>query len=61
MQNPQQIISQLSAFMNNFKGDPKAEAMKAIQSAGLNQQQLNQLQSQASQIYQMGQQMGLFK
>ncbi len=51
----------LKSFMSGFKGDPEQEARKMIQQAGLNQQQLNQLQSQANNIYSMAQQFGLFK
>lgn len=60
MQNPQAIM-QLISFMNNYKGNPKEDAMKAIQNAGLNQQQLNELQNQANALYAMGRQMGFIK
>lgn len=61
MQNPIQMMQQLKGFMDGYKGNPQEDAMKMIQQAGLNQNQLNQLQSQANNIYQMGKQMGLFK
>lgn len=60
-QNPMQMMQQLKAFMSGYQGNPKDEAMKMIQQSGMNQQQLNQLQNQATSIYKMGQQMGLFK
>lgn len=59
MQNPMQMMQQLSSFMNGYRGNAKDEAMKLIQ--GLNQQQLNDLQNQANAIYAMGQRMGMFK
>lgn len=60
-QNPMEIMQQLKSFMSGYKGDPEQEARKMIQQAGLNQQQLNQLQSQANSIYAMAQQFGLIK
>lgn len=60
-QNPMQMIQMLSRFASGYKGDPQKEAMAKIQEAGLNQQQLNQLQNQANQLYQIGKQFGVFK
>lgn len=60
-QNPMEIMQQLKTFMGGYKGDPEQEARQMIQQAGLNQQQLNQLQSQANSIYAMAQKFGLIK
>lgn len=51
--NPMAMIQQFMQFKQNFQGDPKAEVMKMMQSGRLNQQQLNQLQSMASQFQQI--------
>ena len=45
-----QKIQMLNEFKNNFKGDPKAEMMKLIQSSGMPQAELNRLQNEATQI-----------
>lgn len=54
-------LNQLNQFMRSFQGDPKAEVMKRIQSSGMNQQQLNQLQEQANQLYLMAKNAGIVK
>ena len=46
----QRMMQQLQQFKANFKGDPKAEVEKLLQSGRLNQQQLNQLQQMAKQF-----------
>ena len=46
----QQMMQQFNQFKANFKGDPKAEVEKLLQSGRLNQQQLNQLQQMAKQF-----------
>lgn len=46
----QRMIQQLNQFRANFKGDPKAEVEKLLQSGKMSQQQLNQLQAMAKQI-----------
>lgn len=51
--NPFQMIQQFNEFRNNFKGDPKQEVMKLMQSGRLNQNQLNQLQQMANQFQNM--------
>lgn len=53
MTNPMQMIQQFMQFKNNFRGDPQQEVMKLLQSGRMNQQQLNQLQQQATQFQQM--------
>ena len=42
-----QMMQQFQQFKANFRGDPKAEVEKLLQSGKLNQQQLNQLQQMA--------------
>ena len=39
---PMQMIQQFMQFRQNFKGDPKAEVEKMLQSGKISQQQLNQ-------------------
>lgn len=53
MNNPMQMIQQFNQFRSNFTGDPKAEVMKLLQSGRINQTQLNQLQSMATQFQNM--------
>ena len=45
-----QMVQQFNQFKANFKGDPKAEVEKLMQSGKLSQQQLNQLQQMAKQF-----------
>ena len=45
-----QIVQQFNQFKANFKGDPKAEVEKMVQSGKLSQAQLNQLQQMAKQF-----------
>ena len=59
--NPMQMMQNLKQFASGIQGNPQEIAMKKIQEAGLNQQQLNQLQQQANSIYAMAQQFGIFK
>ena len=44
-----QMIQQFMQFKQNFKGDPKAEVEKMLQSGRISQQQLNQVQQIAGQ------------
>mgnify|MGYP003301282120 CR=1 FL=1 len=48
-----QMLQQFMQFKNSFKGDPKQEVMKLLQSGKINQQQLNQLQQMASDFQKM--------
>lgn len=48
-----QMVQQFNQFKQTFKGDPKAEVEKLLQSGRLNQQQLNQLQQMAKQFKQL--------
>ena len=45
-----QMIQQFMQFKQNFKGDPKAEVQKMLQSGRISQQQLNQVQQMAGQF-----------
>ena len=47
---PMQIMQQFMQFKQNFKGDPKAEVQKMLQSGRISQQQLNQVQQMAGQF-----------
>ena len=47
---PMQMIQQFMQFKQNFKGDPKAEIQKMLQSGKISQQQLNQVQQMAGQF-----------
>lgn len=49
----QNMIQQFRQFQQSFKGDPKAEVEKLVQSGKISQQQLNQLQQAASQFQQL--------
>ena len=50
---PMQMIQQFMQFKQNFKGDPKAEVQKMLQSGKISQQQLNQVQQMAGQFQHM--------
>lgn len=50
---PMQMIQQFMQFKQNFKGDPKAEVEKMLQSGKISQQQLNQVQQMARQFQHM--------
>lgn len=52
-QNPIAMIQQFNQFRQNFQGDPQQEVQKLIASGKMSQQQLNQLQSMATQFQQM--------
>lgn len=45
-----QMVQQFNQFKANFKGDPKAEVEKLLQSGKISQQQLNQIQVMANQF-----------
>lgn len=50
---PIQMVQQFMQFKQNFKGDPKAEVEKMLQSGKISQQQLNQVQQMAGQFQHM--------
>lgn len=47
---PMQMMQQFMQFKQNFKGDPKAEVQKMLQSGRISQAQLNQAQQMAQQF-----------
>lgn len=46
----QRMLQDFRQFQANFRGDPKAEVEKLVQSGQINQQQLDQLQAMAQQF-----------
>lgn len=44
------MIQQFNNFKATFKGDPKAEVERLVQSGQISQEQLNQLQGMAAQF-----------
>ena len=50
---PMQMMQQFMQFKQNFKGDPKAEVQKMLQSGRISQSQLNQAQQMAQQFQRM--------
>ena len=50
---PMQMIQQFMQFKQSFKGNPKAEVQKMLQSGKISQQQLNQVQQMAGQFQHM--------
>ena len=59
--NPVQIMQMLSQFVTGYRGNPEQEARQMLQSANLNQTQLNKIQQSANMIYGMAQRFGIFK
>ena len=47
---PMQMIQQFMQFKQNYKGNPKEEVQKMLQSGKISQQQLNQVQQMAGQF-----------
>lgn len=45
-----QLLQQFKQFKASFKGDPKAEVEKMLQSGALTQEQLNRAQAMARQF-----------
>lgn len=48
--NPMQMIQAFNQFKNNFRGNPQEEVQRLLATGKMNQQQLNQLQSMASEF-----------
>jgi hypothetical protein len=48
-----QMISEFKRFSESFKGDPRQEIQRLLDSGEMTQQQLNQLQSIAGQFRQL--------
>lgn len=53
MQNPAQLMQQLQRFAGGLRGNPQQLVQQLIQSGKVPQDQLNAIQQQATQIYQM--------
>lgn len=51
--NPMQMVQAFNNFRKNFSGDPKQTVMQLVQSGQMSQNQLNQLQTMATQFQQM--------
>lgn len=51
--DPGGMLQQLQQFMQTFKGNPKDEVMKLIQTGQISQSDLNNMQAMASQIQNM--------
>lgn len=51
--NPMLMIQKFNEFKNSFTGNPEEEVRKLVASGRINQQQLNQLQSMATQFQKM--------
>lgn len=49
----QNLVQQFQQFKQIFRGDPRAEVEKLVQSGKISQQQLNQLQQMAGQFQQL--------
>ena len=47
---PMQMIQQFMQFKQNYKGNPKEEVQRMLQSGRISQQQLNQVQQMAGQF-----------
>lgn len=52
-QNPMQMIQAFNNFKNSFQGDPEQKVRELVATGKINQQQLNQLQSMATQFQKM--------
>ncbi|MBQ0112247.1 MAG: hypothetical protein KBT03_03865 [Bacteroidales bacterium] len=48
--NPMQMIQSFLQFKNTFRGDPRAEVQKLIQSGKISQSQLDQAQNMAREL-----------
>lgn len=53
MGNMAQLLQQFNQFRQNFHGNAQAEVMRLVQSGQISQQQLDQVQGMARQIYNM--------
>ena len=48
-----QMVQQLQQFRNTFRGDPRAEVQRLLQSGQMTQAQFNQYGQMASQLMQL--------
>ena len=53
MGNLAYMLQQFKQFKESFRGDPKQEVMKLLQSGKISQAQLDQIQMMANQFQQM--------
>ena len=53
MGNLADMLQQFKQFKESFRGDPKQEVMKLLQSGKISQAQLDQIQMMANQFQQM--------
>lgn len=53
VQQPQNVMADLTNFMNSFKGDPKAQVMSMLNSGQISQAEYNDAVQQANQLYAM--------
>lgn len=51
--NPEQMMSNLREFRNNFKGNPREQVQHLLNTGAMTQAQFNQLSQQAQQIMRM--------
>ena len=49
-QGPMRMINEFTQFAQQFRGDPRVEVQKLLQSGRMSQQQLNELQQAAHQF-----------
>lgn len=59
--NPIQTINELKQFMSNYQGNAQQQVTQIINQSGMNQNQLNELQRQANELYNEFRNMGLIK
>lgn len=52
-QQQQNVMADLTNFMNSFKGDPKAQVMNMLNSGQISQAEYNNAVQQANQLYAM--------
>lgn len=53
VQQQQNVMADLTNFMNSFKGDPKAKVMNMLNSGQISQAEYNNAVQQANQLYAM--------
>lgn len=51
--NVMKMMNDFNSFRNNFKGNPKAEVQRLLNSGAMSQSQYNELQKMASMFQQM--------
>lgn len=53
MDNPMQMIQMFNQFKNGYQGNPQEDIQRLLQSGRMTQQQLNELQREATQFQQL--------